>query len=280
VPAPPAGAPVDTLVWSGQGRLIADHGHAHLEVPGTGRFAVRDGAAVTVEPAAGGDPDSVANLLYGSVAALVLAQRGEFALHACTVEVGGTGLATGLAISGPSGAGKSTTALTLEARGHRLVTDDVSPLRLQPPRPEVMPFGRRRHVWPDTAAALGLDVTGSRPVDRRLSKLSLPAPPARPTALHAVVVLQVGPPGAAVTATDLDGLTAVPALLENAYRVRLLAPLWSADLFRWAADLAQRVTVHVVSRPPGRWTADEVTDAVLAVGTDRAAAVAAAGTSE
>ena len=156
---------------------MANRRRARLDVAGVGRFAVQDGVEITVEPEPGDDPDRVRTLLYGLVAAIVLAQRGEFALHASTVAVG----STGLALAGRSGAGKSTAALALECRGHRMVADDISAVRI-PARPHehadpvVLPFGRHRHVWPDTATALGLDLTGSRLVDRRFAKLSLPSP--------------------------------------------------------------------------------------------------------
>lgn len=272
VPAPPAAAAVDVTLWSGEARLVADRRRAHLDVRGAGRFAIAGGAEVTVEPAAGGDDGLLRNVLHGTVAALVLAQRGTFALHASTVAVRGAGLA----LAGPSGAGKSTAALALERQGHRLVADDVSPVhRAAGGRPEVVPFGRARHVWPDTAAALGIDLTGSRLVDRRLSKLALPAPAGAPARLAAVIVLRPDPAAAAVTVARLDGLAAVPVLLDNAYRVRLLARLWAADLLGWAAELSGQVAVWVLRRPPGRWTVDEVADAIAALGAGAAHPVAA-----
>jgi hypothetical protein len=67
-------------------------------------------------------------------------------------------------------------------------------------------------------------------------------------------------------AGDLAG---VPALLENVYRVRLLSRLWGPDLLGWAAGLARRLPVWVLTRPAGGWTVDEVASAVEAVGADR-----------
>jgi hypothetical protein len=294
-PGPPAAALVDTPVWGGAARLVADRRLAHLEVPGLGRVAAEDGALVTVEPATGGDPAAMADLLHGTLAAFVLAQRGEFALHASTVAIGGVGVA----LAGRSGAGKSTTALALEQRGHRLVTDDVSPLRPPAGRrgtpqdvagsapevggtevPDVVPFSRRPHVWPDTAAALRLDLTGSRLITPELMKLSLPPRPGAPVPLRAVVLLRPDPTATRVQTSRLTGLRPVPALVENAYRVRLLARLWAVDLLSWAADLSSRLPVWVLTRPPGGWSADAVADAVEAVGTgqpDRPGAAARPG---
>jgi hypothetical protein len=278
-PGPPAeapgGGPVDARLWSGRARLVGDRRRVRLEIAEVGRFAVADGAEVTVEPAPGGDPGGLTNVLYGAVTALLLAQRGQFALHASTVAIG----PAGVALAGLSGAGKSTTALALERRGHPLVADDVSPVRRPVPAaaaPEVVPFGRPWHIWPDTAAALGVDLTGSQLVDARYAKLALPARARRPVPLHAVIVLRPDPDATRIEPARLTGLAAVPVLLDNVYRCRMLARLWATDLFAWAAELSRLLAVWVVARPPGQWSVEAVADAVEAVGTGRLRCPAAA----
>jgi hypothetical protein len=42
----------------------------------------------------------------------------------------------------------------------------------------------------------------------------------------------------------------------------MLRPIWRAELFAWAAAIAARVPVNRVRRPPGRWSVDEVAEAV------------------
>jgi HPr Serine kinase C-terminal domain len=251
----------DAILWSGQARLLADRRHARLDMVDVGRFAIMDGNEIVVEPARGADHRDLTAVLYGTATALLLAQRGQFALHASTVAV----TAVGVALAGRSGAGKSTAALALEQRGHRLVTDDVSPVRWVPPdrgtpgdrsagarrTPEVLPFGRPWHVWPDTATALGLDLTGLDRVDPRQTKLSLPGRPAAAVPLRAAVVLRSDPAARHVTTSRLTGPAAVHALLGNAYRVRILGRLWAAHLFSWAAELADRLPVWSVARPGG-----------------------------
>jgi hypothetical protein len=217
-----------------------------------------------VDPAPGADAATLEAMLHGTVVALLLAQRGQFALHASTVAVGGAGLA----LAGARGAGKSTAAFELDRRGHRLVTDDVSPVlfrAIEPgpsdvDRPVVVPYGRRRHVWPQTARALALDLTGSEPIGPAIGKLSLPAPDAAPAPLHAVAVLQADPDATDLGAARLRGMAAASALLGNAYRGPVLRALWRNELFAWSAALAGQVPVWLVNRPPDAWTVAQLAD--------------------
>jgi HPr Serine kinase C-terminal domain len=259
VPAPPSQLVVDTELWSGTARLAADRDRAVLRVAGLGEFAVSGGVDVVVDPAPGADAGTLEAMLHGTVVALLLAQRGQFALHASTVAVGGAGLA----VAGARGAGKSTAAFELDRRGHRLVTDDVSPIIFRGcdvTNPVVVPFGRRRHVWPATARALGLDLTGSEPVGAAVGKLSLPAPDAAPTPLHAVAVLQSDPGAADLGAARLRGMAAASALLGNAYRGPVLRALWHNELFAWSAALAGQLPVWLVNRPQDTWTVPALAD--------------------
>jgi hypothetical protein len=282
LPAPPSRPVVDTALWSGTARLCADRERAELQVTGLGAFAVRDGAEVVVDPAPGADDGTLEAMLHGTVVALLLAQRGHFALHASTAAVG----AAGVALAGARGAGKSTAALELDRRGHPMVTDDVSPIHLRVPEsrvdgpvrasgvdssevdssevdtPVVVPFGRRRHVWPATARVLGLDLTGSVPVGPAIGKLSLPPPAAGPTRLHAIAVLQADPGATDLGAVRLRGIAAASALLGNAYRGPVLRALWRNELFAWSAALAEQTPVWLVNRPPDSWTVGALADLI------------------
>lgn len=281
--APPAHPLVDLPAAPGRPRMVADRRRALIGLAGVGQFLIEGGERVVVEPDPGGDPHAVPTTLYGTVAALVLAQRGEFALHASTVTVG----RHGVALAGTSRAGKSTTALALRARGHRLVADDVSPVPAGPAAPSVVPFGRPLHVWPETAAALDLDVSGAGLVSGELTKLALPAPPPAPLAgggqarpavpLHAVVLLRVEPAAGTVTVAQLPWVDTVAALHHNAYRAGLLASLWPAELFGWAVELTCRVPVWLVTRPAGEWSLASVVDRVEAIAAAAGSPAAMAG---
>lgn len=98
---------------------------ATLAWRGIGRVRISDAAEIVVEPCVGGDPVLLGLLLLGPVFGLLLHQRGALVLHGSAVRVGDRAVI----FLGDKGAGKSTTAASLIARGHRLVTDDIAAIR-------------------------------------------------------------------------------------------------------------------------------------------------------
>jgi hypothetical protein len=126
-------------------------GWLRLEYADGVAFTVRsDGARVGCTWPAALSLDDAATYLMGPVMGLILRLRGATCLHASAVEVGGAAVL----VCGPGGAGKSTTAAALVARGHALLSDDISPLvetadavRVQPGYPLV-------RLWPEAGRAL------------------------------------------------------------------------------------------------------------------------------
>ena len=251
---------VDRPLPGGFGHLVADRRRAILRVDGVATFAVEDGTCVRFEPAAGAAPGRISMWLHGTVAALILVQRGTFALHASVVEIGGHGVA----LTGPRRAGKSTAALRLAQRGHPLVTDDVSPLSEADPV-IVHPFDRPVHVFPETAAELGLDVSGASRLFAAHAKLTLPAPVLEPVPLAAIAVLGAEP-ASAIRSTRVAGARAHWLVAANVYRAELFGELWQDEMFRWAAGIAAKVPVHAVTRPEEGWSVDAVADAIEQLG--------------
>jgi HPr Serine kinase C-terminal domain len=251
-------AVVDRPLPGGGAHVVADHSRAILRVPGVGVFAVLEGSAIRFEPdSAAVSPEMMSAWLHGAVAALLLAQRRRFALHASVVEVGGCGVA----IAGHRRAGKSTAALRLVQRGHVLVTDDVSPLECGP-TVTVHSFARPVHVWPEAAAKLGLDCPGARPIVPDHPKLAIPSGGPASAPLAAVVVLETSSSSATVSVARPRGVAASWLLIVHSYQGELLRDLFETELFAWAGAVASRVPVHVVTRPETGWTIDAVADAV------------------
>jgi hypothetical protein len=265
----PAGLP-SALVdrrGPGGGGLVADAREALFRVPGLAAFHVADGACVTVEPEPGADDHAIDAYLHGTVAALVLAQRGEFALHASVVRMG----ERALAICGRRGVGKSTTVLALARRGHTVLSDDVAVLEVGDDGLVHRPTGRPLHVAADAAVALDLETEGALPVERGDGKLAVPLAPAQPGRLDGIVVLRTGPVAApSLVAREARG--AIPLLVRHTFRSSMLGALHRAELFAWAAAVAQRVPVAALVRPDDGWTVDTVADAVEALASERAAA--------
>jgi hypothetical protein len=251
---------VDAPILGGAAQLTADRGRAILRVPDVGSFAIAGGSDVWLDAEPGADEDATEVWLHGTVAALVLAQQGRFALHASVVEVEGFGVA----LAGLRGAGKSTTALRLGQLGHRVVTDDVSPLRLGG-GVYVEPFGRPVHVDGDTAARLGLDVAEARPLLHGHPKLALTGRPTGPARLRAIAVLEAGEEAGVVALEPVHGAAAHWLTQLNVYRVDVLQELWAEELFAWAGSVAAGLAVFRITRPAAGWTVDDVVGIVAGI---------------
>lgn len=251
---------IDLRLGTAGGRLVADRHRAVLRLPAVATFAIERGRRVAVEPVDGVAAGVVDAWLRATVAALVLAQRKRFALHANLIDVGGSAVA----VTGDRGAGKTTTSLALAQRGHRVLGDDVLPLDVDAGEVTHVTTGRPLHVGPETASALGLDLTAAEPADLRGRKRLLPQPTVPPGPLDHIVVLREAPVEE-VEHEHLSGAAAVRAVLSNAYRARLLQPVWGGDLFTWASAVAGAAPVHMLQRPAGRWSGEEVAAAVEAI---------------
>jgi hypothetical protein len=209
------------------------------------RFTWDDQAAIDVY---GGDRVEVAPLagwtgtlpwaFYSTIAALLLAWRGQVPFHACGVAVDGRAVL----ICGPSGAGKSTLAAGLLDYDAALISDDLSiidphDLSLVPGRPTVRLFRAVAEILrPPATTPVSNDPRGKlvASFDSQRARSALP--------LGAIMVLGVEP---------------VPeplALRFALLRRQLFRPQWLAALpghVERQQALREMVTqVPLITRPP------------------------------
>jgi hypothetical protein len=120
-----------------------------------GSFRVTAGREVVVDPLPDIERELLRLPLLGMILGVLLQQRGFLVLHASAVAVGDSVVA----FVGGKGWGKSTTAATLYARGHRLLTDDVLAVTSdEAGNPLVIPGYPQFRLWPDAvASATGID---------------------------------------------------------------------------------------------------------------------------
>jgi hypothetical protein len=103
---------------------------------GEGRFLVRGGREIIVEPAPGVDERVLRSVLLGVALGVLLHQRGLLTLHASAVVINGGAVA----FIGRKGEGKSTMAAAFYARDSGVLADDiVACLRHDAGRPMVLP---------------------------------------------------------------------------------------------------------------------------------------------
>ncbi len=161
-----------------------------LNIPGSARYLVEDGARVTVELADGAPEADVRGYLLGSVFGALCHQNGLLPLHASAV-LGRDGVA---AFLGDSGAGKSTTAAFLEQRGHRVISDDIC---LLDDGSWVIPVAGWLKLWRESFDNLGQVPDEGARVFSQTDKYRryLEPTPAAGLRLRHVVFLEQGEPG-------------------------------------------------------------------------------------
>ncbi|MDB5440166.1 MAG: HPr kinase/phosphorylase [Caulobacteraceae bacterium] len=229
-------------------RWDADHDHVLLRGARVGRFLISHGREVVFEPEAGVPPSACAVYLQNMVITALLHQRGGMVLHASAVAVDGEAVL----FCGASGQGKSTLAATLAARGHALVSDDVSLVTLGAGgAPMVSPDGRALKLDDPAIGQLGLETArGAAPAGQ--PEKSYVAAPRRWTGgdlpLRAIYMLRSGAEALAID--RLPSAAALSGLRRNAHRPRLVRGTGrDAGYFEITARLLGRVGVFTLGQP-------------------------------
>lgn len=229
---------------------------------GTYRLLVDEADWYAVDPAARritapphAEPVRREERLWGLPALLAFLARGDLPAHAAAVEVDGRAVL----LAGPSQAGKTTLAAAASARGWRLLSEDLSCVRLGP-EPVVLPGPAVLRLREDVAARVthphrtSLDLGDDRThvvVDDDLRGDGDPVPVAAVLLLH---------PGPEVRVREVDSATALRDLWALSFRIPD-----SADRRRCFAQLAQlvgSVPVRSLERPLRTGALDETLDAV------------------
>lgn len=130
----------------------ANIGEYLLRVPGTGRFYVRDGEEVIIEPEAGAPELNIRAYLLGNIFSVLCHQRGLLPLHASAI----TSRHGAVAFLGDSGVGKSSLAAVLGRRGYPIVADDICLVDPEAPLSRrVIPVAPWLKLWQPTLDHLG-----------------------------------------------------------------------------------------------------------------------------
>jgi hypothetical protein len=220
---------------SSEEAVLADHE--------LGVFVVRGGRKVTVIPAAGADVAAVRLYLVGTIMAILLYQRGRLPLHASAVAIDGETIG----FLGVSGAGKSTMAAALQARGHRVVADDVTALQVGEGTVLTYPAFPLLKLMPEAASSAGCDVgrlkalhAGEEKHGYRVIQSFSP----QPLPLRRLYVLAEGANAAIDRVRPQE---AVVEFVRHSYPTRMMQPGGPAH-FLLCAQLARAVPTYRLSR--------------------------------
>ena len=225
-------------------------GGAVLWVEGTGRYFMRDGAEMVVQPEPGVADRNLRIYLLGSAMGAILHQRGLLPLHANAVVVDGRAIA----FSGRSGSGKSTLAAWFHDRGFEVLADDVCVVTMEADGPVAQPGVPRLRLWREALGASGRTAEDYELSFEGRDKYDVPtAASAEPEAVPLGAVYMLEPAvGADATVERLAGSAAAAALIANTYRRAWLETLGrTAPHFLACTALAARVPVFRAGRDWG-----------------------------
>lgn len=197
-----------------------------LSVTKVGRFLIRDGRQIIIDPAPAASERNLRLFLLGSAIGALLHQRGLLPLHANAIDLGGRAVA----FSGHSGAGKSTIAAWFHDRGHRILADDVCVIGFdEAGRPIAYPGIPRLRLWREALEASGRDAGAYDRSFDDMDKYDVPtatdASP-EPLPLAAIYLLRrAGEEGGDAAIDRLTGVDAVDTLVSNTYRGAYLSTI-------------------------------------------------------
>jgi hypothetical protein len=206
-------------------------------VEGVGRFRIRDGHEILVEPDAAADAASLRGCILGGAFGALLHQRRLLPLHASVLRIGGSVVA----LAGAGGAGKSTLAVTLLRRGHGLLGDDLCAVAHGADgRPITWTGVPRLKLRPDAAARTQDPALDGTPDNAQKHHLILRAEDRQDASrLGAVYILERATAPCDPHLTPLSRAAALRAILANIYRPNLgRAVDGGGAQFRIAASLA------------------------------------------
>ena len=223
----------------------------------SGKYLVREGREIVVEPVQGAPKMLVRLSLIGPVLGLILIQRGFLLLHASAIAIE----ERGVAFLGGHAWGKSTLAASLHALGHRLLSDDLTAIQLRHSgEAMIIPSFPHLRLWPDVVTSLGESAERLPKLHPELDKRRLRVKDrfdVAPVPLELLCVLGQGPQ---LSLQRMEPELAVAALLTHWYGARfgpgILACVDLSAHFLRCAQVAQSVSVARLRRPASENPAD------------------------
>ena len=212
-----------------------------------GRFLVRGGREVLINPAPAAEPLLLRLFVLGTILAAVLHQRGLLVLHASAVMVD----SGALVFLGHRGWGKSTLAATLQARDYRLVADDLVVVDFSDAsKIQILPGFPQFKLWPDAVISLGIDPEALPRVHPLMSKRAYHIGPdftVAPVPLKSIYVLDLDD---SMEINSIEPREAFIELVRHTYLIRYLEGTGASPLhFRQCSTIANAIPIFHLKRP-------------------------------
>ncbi len=235
---------------------------ALLRFDSVGRFLIRRGREITVEPAGELTGHDLRLYLLGSCMGTLLMQRGYQNLHGSAVKMDGKAVL----FLGRQGAGKSTLAAYLERRGCPLLSDDLCPVSKRPGEKDdryyLTPAYPQMKLWGNSLELLGKGSLGLRRICSVREKFALspdnfeadPLPIKHIFLLNYCEEIEIVPVVSHLQAR---------VLMNNTYRPQLFQSIFTRrEHFKRSVAISSKAPVHFLRRPRDLSRLPEVVEAL------------------
>lgn len=228
--------------------------------PESGDIVVRDAREIIVQKQ---DIDAARVFLTGSALTALLQQRGFLTLHASSVVTPWGAVA----FAGMSGAGKSTLLVEMLRRGHMLVADDVTAVKIDVGGDAVATPGfPAARLWRETMSRLDIPLDGAMRRMAGIDKYVVPIPSFHtdPIPLRRLYLLNAAPVEH-VTLHPLAPAEAFAQTTQVMHRRRIARAMGQGPaLFRMLSGLCAGLPVMRVERPVEGFALGALADAIEA----------------
>jgi hypothetical protein len=231
---------------SASGCIRATTEEVHLFWEEAGAFLVRGGREIVIDPAPGVDERILRLVVLGPALGALLYQRGWLTLHASSVDVWGEAIA----FVGEKGEGKSTMAAAMCAKGHHLLADDITAVRITGTgEPCIYPGYPQLKLWPDAVASLGEDPDALPqlvPIMQKRERRVIREFAADPLSLRRIYVLGGGD---VPEIRSLKPQEALVELIRHTYGRDLFRAVETRSHFLRCTSVVNKVPVKSLRRP-------------------------------
>lgn len=240
-------------------------GAIFLEWDRVGRVLIRDGKDVLVEKDAAATMEDLSPFLTGPVLASLLHQRNYFVLHASCVAIGDAAVA----FVGPKGFGKSTLAAHMKGLGHRLLSDDIVPLRAGSGHIWTEPGFPRVKLFDDSVEAIGASPSDFPTIHRFSSKRSLSLSDIHERTSVELRAIYIINESEKFEIADMSKADAFIEIMANAHLGRFLADTGrESGYFQLCSEITNSVPAFRLDRPSSFDELPRVIDALARHATD------------
>jgi hypothetical protein len=208
------------------------------------RFLIQNRNDITLDPGNETDMSILRRYLLGQVLGMVLHLRGLLILHASAVSIS----SQGVIFLGNAGWGKSTTAAILAQRGHTLVADDITAVKLQADSATLFPGYPQLKLSSETATSLQDESANLVPIPgtKKFARRRADGFDLNPVPLKRIYVLS---DDEEMQIQKLNARDAFMELLRNSYFACFLPDLNMAVHHSQCAALVNMVNVRSLKRP-------------------------------